>query len=283
MFGAVILWGVNPVAGAASGRHRGAGPRGADGVLRLPPAGAYFAIGTWVIAEVVRLMVAQWQAVGGGTGTSLPRDARAGLWGLDMVASTFDVRGSAATDILAYWLALILAVATIGGIYGLLRSKRGLALAAVRDNVQAAQSVGVDTARLSWIVFLVAAFGTGIAGALIFLQNGAHLARRGLQRRRLDRLRHLHRGDRRHRHDRGADRRRARLLLPAEPLADYGSWYLMVLGALGIVIMLFAPRGLWGLVSERTGLQLFPIRRRLEATSGHDLSAATTPEEEAKT
>jgi hypothetical protein len=37
--------------------------------------GAYFAIGTWVIAEVIRLLVAQWKAVGGGTGTSLPRSA----------------------------------------------------------------------------------------------------------------------------------------------------------------------------------------------------------------
>jgi branched-chain amino acid transport system permease protein len=37
----------------------------------------------------------------------------------------------------------------------------------------------------------------------------------------------------------------------------------MTLGVLAIVIMLVAPRGLWGLLSERTGLHLFPIRRRL--------------------
>jgi branched-chain amino acid transport system permease protein len=42
--------------------------------------GAYFAIGTWVIAEVVRLLVAQWKAVGGGTGTSLPRSATGDMW-----------------------------------------------------------------------------------------------------------------------------------------------------------------------------------------------------------
>jgi branched-chain amino acid transport system permease protein len=46
-------------------------------------------------------------------------------------------------------------------------------------------------------------------------------------------------------------------------LADYGSWYLLTLGLLAIVVMLFAPRGLWGLLSDRTGLQLFPVRRRL--------------------
>jgi branched-chain amino acid transport system permease protein len=27
--------------------------------------------------------------------------------------------------------------------------------------------------------------------------------------------------------------------------------------------MLFAPRGLWGLFADRTGLQLFPVRRIL--------------------
>ena len=46
-------------------------------------------------------------------------------------------------------------------------------------------------------------------------------------------------------------------------LADFGTWYLILLGALAIVIMLFAPKGLWGFVAERYGLSLFPIRRRL--------------------
>eukprot|EP01035_Chromulina_nebulosa_P001048 gene1048-1419_t len=43
-------------------------------------------------------------------------------------------------------------------------------------------------------------------------------------------------------------------------LADYGSWYLLLLGTIAIVTMLFAPRGLWGLFSARTGIQLFPER-----------------------
>ena len=46
-------------------------------------------------------------------------------------------------------------------------------------------------------------------------------------------------------------------------LADFGAWYLILLGTLGIVVMLFAPRGLWGLISERYDLTLFPTRRRL--------------------
>jgi branched-chain amino acid transport system permease protein len=42
-------------------------------------------------------------------------------------------------------------------------------------------------------------------------------------------------------------------------LADYGTWYLMILGIIGIIIMLFAPAGLWGLISARTGIELFPF------------------------
>ncbi len=45
--------------------------------------------------------------------------------------------------------------------------------------------------------------------------------------------------------------------------ADYGSWYLLALGLLAIATMLFAPRGLWGLIADRTGLALFPVQRRL--------------------
>jgi branched-chain amino acid transport system permease protein len=46
-------------------------------------------------------------------------------------------------------------------------------------------------------------------------------------------------------------------------LADYGSWYLMTLGVIAIAVMLFAPKGLWGLISARSGVNLFPVRRRL--------------------
>ena len=45
--------------------------------------------------------------------------------------------------------------------------------------------------------------------------------------------------------------------------ADLGSLYLLMLGAVAIVIMLKAPRGVWGLVADRFGLQMFPLQRRV--------------------
>jgi branched-chain amino acid transport system permease protein len=37
----------------------------------------------------------------------------------------------------------------------------------------------------------------------------------------------------------------------------------MTLGLIAIAVMLFAPKGLWGLISARADLHLFPVRRRL--------------------
>jgi len=46
-------------------------------------------------------------------------------------------------------------------------------------------------------------------------------------------------------------------------LASFGSWYLILLGALAILTMLFAPKGLWGLFSQRFEVVLFPTQRRV--------------------
>ncbi len=171
LFAGVILLGWNPVPAILLGGL-------AALVLAVPTAffafrlqGAYFAIGTWVIAEVTRLLVAQWKTLGGGTGTSLPREATANILGIDLVRGLFGVREAAARDIVAYWLALILSLAVIAGIYWLLRNRLGLALAAVRDNPEAAGAVGVDVKRLKWAVFLIASATTGLVGALVFMQT----------------------------------------------------------------------------------------------------------------
>lgn len=266
MFAAVILWGWDPIPAVLVG---GA----AALILAVPIAffafrlqGAYFAIGTWVLAEVVRLIVAQWKVLGGGTGTSLPREATSDILGVSLVAALFDVRDAAARDILAYWLAFLLAVLTVGGIYALLRTRLGLALAAVRDNPEAARSVGIDADRIKWLVFLLAAFGTGLAGALIYVQTAriSPDAAFSVTDWTAYVIFIVVIG--------GIGRTEGPILGVLvfwglqTALSDYGSWYLLTLGLLAIAVMLFAPRGLWGLLSDRTGLQLFPIRRRLVGT-----------------
>jgi len=272
MFGCVSLLGVDPVlAILIAGLFSVA--------LAIPTAfftfrlyGPYFAIGTWVVAEVVRLLLAQWKALGGGTGTSLPREATRDMMGVGLMRDLFGMKASQASDALTYWLALILVVATIGFIYWLLRSKQGLGLAAVRDNEQAARAVGVDARRMKVTVYLATAFITGVAGALIYLQKARISPDAAFSV--IDWTAYVIFivviG--------GIGTIEGPILgviiffLLQNLLADYGSWYLLMLGMLGIVVMLFAPRGLWGLFSDRTGIQLFPVRRRLKGGPlGHSI------------
>jgi branched-chain amino acid transport system permease protein len=270
MFAGVILWGWDPVPAILLGGI-------AAFLLAIPMAffafrlqGAYFAIGTWVVAEIARLLVAQWKALGGGTGTSLPREATSDIIGVAAVADLFGLREAAARDVLAYWLALALAAATMGAIYGLLRSRTGLALAAVRDNDNAARSVGVDARRVKWAVFLAAAAATGLVGALIYVQTAriSPDAAFSVTNWTAYVIFIVVIG--------GIGRLEGPILGVLvfwglqTAFADYGSVYLLALGLLAIATMLFAPRGLWGLVAERTGLALFPVQRRLAtiATEG---------------
>ena len=240
------------------------------GLLALPTAyvtfrlkGAYFAIGTWVMAEVFRLLLAQVKPLGGGTGTSLPVEASRSMLGSDLVATLFDVRAAAARDIIAYWLALALAVASLVAIYTLLRSRRGLALSAIRDSELAAASVGVDTTRAKLFVYVATAFGTGMVGALIYLQKARISPDAAFSV--IDWTAYIIVivviG--------GIGTLEGPLIgalvfyLLQDNFASFGAWYLMLLGALAIVIMLFAPSGIWGFLSERYGLSIFPTRRRL--------------------
>jgi branched-chain amino acid transport system permease protein len=45
--------------------------------------------------------------------------------------------------------------------------------------------------------------------------------------------------------------------------SDYGTWYLLGLGLMAIVVTIFFKQGLWGWVQQRHGLSLFPTQRRL--------------------
>ncbi|MFX4906841.1 hypothetical protein ABTB94_20935, partial [Acinetobacter baumannii] len=56
-------------------------------------------------------------------------------------------------------------------IYFFLRSKEGLALLAIRDSEVAAESQGVAVNKMKLAVYVVAAFGCGLAGALYFASN----------------------------------------------------------------------------------------------------------------
>ncbi len=219
-------------------------------VFRLK--GAYFAIGTWVVAEVYRLSFAQIEVLGGGSGMSLPIKV------VKEIAS-----GRSAREMTVYFVALGLAVAVTAFINWLLRSRWGLALTAIRDSEPAAESLGVRHVSTKYFIYLVAAFGTGLVGALIFLVKLriAPDAAFSLQDWTANIIFIVVIG--------GIGRIEGPIIgtivffLLREFLADFGSWYMIFLGVVAVVVMLKAPQGLWGLIADRFDIHLFPVQRKL--------------------
>ncbi len=244
------------------------------GAFALPTAlivfrlrGAYFAIGTWVMAEVYRLAAAQFKALGGGTGTSLPPAITNDVFGIAWVRMLFDVRSPAARDIIAYWAALVLAAGTVMLIALLLRSRSGLALAAIRDSERTAESVGIGNFRAKLRVFVAAAVGTGMIGALVYLQKARISPDAAFSV--IDWTAYVIFivviG--------GIGTIEGPFIgifvftLLQSYFASFGTWYLILLGVIAIAVMLWAPKGIWGYLSERYGLTVFPVQRHLFVAS----------------
>ena len=231
-------------------------------VIALPVAGLmfrlrghYFAIGTWVVAEVFRLIASQISALGGGSGISLP----AGM--VTSMASSRQMR-----EFLIYWVALALVVIVLGAIVLLLRSRYGLALTAIRDNELAARSNGVDVTRTKLVVYVITAFGTAMIGALIFLQKLRISPDTAFSVNDwtafvifITVIGGIGRVE-------GPIIGTIVFFLLRQTLADLGSFYLLMLGAVAIAVMLFAPKGIWGLLADHFGWQLLPLERRLRFT-----------------
>jgi len=125
-------------------------------VFRL--SGIYFAIGTLVVPEALRIVFYLWKPVGGAM-----HGAGAGY----MIKGTADVSMGQ-----IYSLALLIGVGSIFLMRFLLRSNLGLGLAAIRDNERAAGSCGVNVFKLKLVTFIIAAVITGWAGAVFYLYQG---------------------------------------------------------------------------------------------------------------
>ena len=120
--------------------------------------GIYFAIGTLVVPEILRLVFLRWRPVGGE------------LHGGGAGYMVKGVRGI--TMEYTYWLGLAIGLASIIVIGIILRSKFGLGLAAIRDNDTTAASSGIDVFRLKLYSFVIGAFVMGIAGAVFYSKEG---------------------------------------------------------------------------------------------------------------
>lgn len=209
--------------------------------------GGYFAIGTWVIAEVFRLSFANISAVGGGSGSSLTA-----LRGIPR----------ATRESVTFWMTLAAVVATIALTYWFLRSRQGLALLAIRDSETASESQGIDVGSVKLKVYVVSALGAGLAGALYFLGNlrispdaafSVNWSAFSIFLVMIGGLGTIE----------GPIVGAIVFWALNRFFSDYGTWYLVGLGTLAIVTTLLFKQGLWGFLQQRFDIRFFPIQRRL--------------------
>lgn len=209
-------------------------------VFRL--VGGYFAIGTWVVAEVFKLVMTQVETLGAGSGISL--SAFGGTEPVWRIATV-------------YWFSLALTVAAIVGTYLLLRSRLGLGLTAIRDDPTAAASMGVRVDRAKRLVYLASAVGCGFAGGMITLNTlrvqpdavfSVNYTAFMIFIVIIGGIGSIE----------GPILGAIVFFVLRDMLSPLGSWYLVVLGVVAIAVTLLAPKGLWHLLT-RGRIQLFPV------------------------
>ena len=215
-------------------------------MLRLK--GGEFAIGMWVVAELAHLLVNLDTLVRGETGTSL------------ISMNAYDAATRRST---IYWLALAAMVALLGALFALLRSRIGAAIQAIRDSEEAASSLGVRVLGTKRLLFVLAAFGAGMAGALwlataITFQPKTFF---GVQWTAYMIFMVLVGGIGTFE---GAIIGAVIFFLIETWFGASGVWYLVGLGAVAVLFSLLLPKGLWGAVESRWSLQLLPVGYRLK-------------------
>lgn len=231
-------------------------------VIMLRLRGGEFAIGMWVVAELAHLLVNLDTLVRGETGTSL---------------IALDAYGADTRRALTYWCALAAMAGLLTVVFALLRSPLGAAIQAIRDNEEAAESIGVRVERAKRLVFVLSAFGAALAGALwvataLTFQPKAYFSPQwtaymifmalvgGL----------------------GAFEGAiigAVIFFAIEAwFGAAGVWYLVGLGGTALVFALALPRGVWGLVEDHTALRLLPIGYRLRFSHIPDKDIRAPPQ-----
>lgn len=226
----------------------------AVGVIALPLSfvafrlrGGYFAIGTWVIAEAVRQIVIRFDALGAGRGRSISEYTEDPIF----------------RNLFIYWLALAAAAAALVVTFFLLRSRMGVALQSIRDNEVAARALGINVNRTKRFVFVIAAVGASLAGSIICLQaigvaspsqifsvsysafmifmvliGGIGTIEGPIIGALIYYVMDLY-------------------------FSQLGLWYLVALGVLAVLVTLFLPKGIWGELSSRFDLSIFPVGHRI--------------------
>lgn len=209
---------------------------------------AYLSVGTWVVAEVMMLGAGKLSAFGAGLGVSLPVSV-VRRFGSQLVERFTTI----------YAMSLVLAVVAMGATYALMRSATGIGLTAMRDNEEAAGTVGVNLFRSRVVCFLWTAPFLGLAGALITLQKLriAPAASFSIIDWTVYVIFIVVIG--------GVGSFEGPIIgtfvffLIREYLQGWGVWHFIALGCAAIAVILIEPRGIWGILRRVVPGDLIPV------------------------
>ncbi len=211
----------------------------------------YFAIGTWILSDMIASFISRTPELGGASGYQLSEV-------LPLI--NFDW-----FDQVIFWIAAGLAYAAVWGAYALMRSSIGLGLMSIRDNDLAAASLGVDVWINRFIVFVIAGAGCGLAGSVYFTAQLAMGPQQAFDPNWVVAMLFITIVG-------GIGTLEGPILGTAiyfalrevftNVLDLSGAWYLIALGGAAMIVMLYAPTGLWPEIRDRFGIAGLSVRRR---------------------
>jgi len=153
--------GVSPFLGMVAGGIIGAAFALPIGLICFRLRGPYFSLATLAVAEIVRLVALNWeQLTAGPVGlliTTLPP--------LSLAGASVDWE----SKLPFYYLAAALVLAATALTWTVSRSRLGAYLTAVREDMDSAEAVGIDTVRARVIALALSAFVVGVAGGFYSL------------------------------------------------------------------------------------------------------------------
>jgi len=159
-----------------------------------------------------------------------------------------------------YLMALTLCVIAMIVVYALLRTKTGLGLTAMRDDADAASSVGVNIFKSKLLVYVVAAAFTGLAGAVFFINKGTIYPNSGFDISwTVSMVFIVIIG--------GIGTVSGPIVgaiiyvLLSEVLAKLPGWSNIILGAIAILVIIFLPDGIMGTLQKKCHFELFSQKR----------------------
>jgi ABC-type branched-subunit amino acid transport system ATPase component/ABC-type branched-subunit amino acid transport system permease subunit len=212
--------------------------------------GLYFTIATLVLASALQIYMVNWNGLGGSVGLTLT----------DIAPTTEQF----------YFFSLALAALAALVAFLVMRSRRGLSLTAIRDNEDVAQEVGVRTYRTKLWVWLISSGLLGLVGGLqaqqlaIIVPEGAFSLQWTIEIINATVIGGL-----------------GTIVGPAvgaglttwlsEELANYPEVHIAITGAILILVIRFAPGGVWGSV------KVFVLRMARRRRGGEAASAAPAP------